>query len=608
MPVSFTSTMLNSLLKLRYLFDREDKIQFAVLFVSIIVMAFLEVLGIASVLPFMKLVAEPEVIADNPWLQWVYEAGNFSSERTFMIAVGFAVLGLFASANAFAAFTIWLLLKCTWSMAHRVSVRLVTTYTRLPYEFFLTHNSADLIKKVVTEVSNLVSAVTAGCRFFAYTLVSIAIYALLLYVQPVVALAAFCLLGGLYGLIYVNRSLRLEQLGRERLSTNLTRYKTIVEVFSGIKTIQSSGVQDVFIRRFEAASECFSSVHLRFEILSLIPRYVIETLAFGGILVALLYTLMTGTGLITVLPTLSVFALAGYKLLPALNKAFTSISTLRHHLPVIDELCGEVEYHDAVGRSVGGSFVSRVGFKECISLDNVTFRYKTGQTSVLAGINVTIPRSSSVAFVGETGSGKTTLVDILVGLLPPREGCVRVDEVPITPDNVHQWRREIGYVPQEVFLVDDTVAANVAFGIEWDNLRRDRIIRVCQLAKIDEFILNKLPEGLATEIGERGVRLSGGQRQRIGLARALYRDPKVLILDEATSALDATTENEVIRNLQQQCPDLTLIIVAHRLSTVRSCERIYFLDGGSIVEEGSYAELFESNERFREMVELMSRQ
>ncbi len=596
--------MFRSLIKLRSLFDRRDAIQLGLLFAAILLMALLEVVGIASILPFMRLVAEPDVINDNEWFKWVYETFNFSSQRALLITVGIAVITVLTISNAFAAFTTWLQDKFAWSIAHSVSMRLVTTYAHLPYEFFLKHNSADLIKKIVSEVNNLVTGVLlAGSEFVAQMIISLVVFALLIMVQPTLACIVFGVLSTVYGLIYVTRASYVERMGRERLAADSVRYKTFVEFLSGIKAVKTEGAQGYFIDRFETASLCVTSIHPKFLFISTAPGYVVETLAFGGIISIVLYLLAGDQNLLGALPMLSLFTLAGYRLLPSLNRAFTAAARLRHTFPVIDGISRDVNQNKLQLNQNHLGTHHCIEFKDQIMLEDVSFTYQNAAAPVLMNIHLTIPKNAKIAFVGPTGGGKTTLVDLIIGLLTAQEGRLLVDGVPITPQNAHHWQRELGYVPQEIFLYDDTVTRNIAFGVEDNDVEMDRIRDVARIAQLDDFIRNELPHGYETELGERGVRLSGGQRQRVGLARALYRRPKVLVLDEATSALDGMTEAAVIRAIQERTPNLTVILVAHRLSTVKWCERIYLLEEGRLVQHGSYAELSASSSTFREMAQ-----
>ncbi|MCZ6705146.1 MAG: ABC transporter ATP-binding protein [Bacteroidetes bacterium] len=599
--------MFSSLIKLRFLLDQRDVVQFGFLFAAILLMALLQVVGIASILPFMRLVAQPEVIDNNEWLKWIYTTFNFPSHQALLLASGIAVLLLLTISNAFAALTNWLQHKLAWSMAHNVSLRLVKTYAGLPYEFFLAFHSADLIRKVISEVNDLITGVLlAGIEFAAQMIVAIVILGLLVLVHPTLALTGFGVFGGVYGLIYLIRHAYITRLGQERIDANDVRYKTFVEMLTGIKAVKTEGAQRYFINRFDSASRQYSRIHPRFHLVSNAPGYFIETMAFGGILLAILYLLAGDQNLLAVLPTLSMFTLGGYRLLPSLNKAFVAAARVRHTYPVIDDIFKDLEKPDQWRARADVVPCDPVTLNHCITLENVSFKYKNSDVPVLRDIDITIPRKAKIAFVGPTGCGKTTLVDIIIGLLVSYEGRLLVDGTPITQHNTMHWQREIGYVPQDVFLYDDTVARNIAFGVQEDEMDVDRIRAAATTAQIDRFIVEELPDGYDTKLGERGVRLSGGQRQRVGLARALYRQPNVLILDEATSALDGITEEAVIRAIRDQAPGLTVIMVAHRLSTVKWCERIYLLEHGRIVEHGSYEELFVSSSKFREMVKLTS--
>lgn len=598
--------MLSELGKLHDLLERRDVLQFGLVFAAILVTALFEVVGIAAILPFMRLVAQPETLHTNEWLDEIYRAGGFSSERSMLIWMGVAVMVLFSLSRLFAAFTVWLTNRSVWSMAHRLSVRLLRRYLQLPYEFFLTHNSAELLKKLVADVNNLVTGVLlAGSTFIAQLVVALAIFALLLVVRPGLALAAFGLFGGAYALLHLLRHRWLTRLGRERIAADNVRFRTFSEALTGIKAIRTEGAGRYFLDRFEGASKRFTDVQPKIQLVSLIPRYLIETLAFGGILTVVLYLLATDGEIVSAIPMLSLFALAAYRMLPALHEAFLAGAQVSQNLPAIDEV-----YGDMAGEAVIGSILerapARMELQDRITLRSVSFQYSAGQIPVVTDIDVEIPRHSRVAFVGSTGAGKSTLVDIIVGLLVPQAGDLSVDGVPITPDNAASWLRLVAYVPQEVFLYDATVTENIAFGLEPEAIDLDRVRQAARIAQLDEFIAEEMASGYETLIGERGVRLSGGQRQRLGLARAIYRQPEVLILDEATSALDGITEEALLSSLRDHFPELTVIMIAHRLSTVKLCEAIHLIDHGRIVDSGSFADLLASNPIFQRMVQRTS--
>ncbi len=599
--------MRETLNRFMLLLDRKNLFQLGGLFVAILGMALFEVIGIASILPFMKLVAEPDLIHSNEWLRWIYTTADFSSPRSMLIWTGGGVLALFTISTLFSAFTTWLIHRRVWSIAHEVSMRLLRNYAQLPYEFFLTHNSSQLLKKVVIDVNSFVSGVLlAGSQFVAYAVLSLVIFMLLLAVRPTLALAAFGLFGGAYILLHLTLHRYLKRLGEERLAAVYGRIRTFSDAMTGVKAIRTEGVAPFFIERFERASRHFSEIHPRYQLATIIPRYTIELLAFGAILATVLYWLTAGYDFTERIPVLTLFALAGYRLLPALTKAFDGAAQLSHHLPVIDEVYSDMREDLSPAPGAGPATSAPLEFERQIELRGIGFRYASAGTDVLSGIDLSIPKGAKVAFIGSTGSGKSTLIDIVVGLLLPVAGTFTVDGTPITAANAASWRRKVAYVPQDQFLYDDTITSNIAFGVATDRIDAQRIRDAARIAQIDTFIAHDLPDGYETVIGERGVRLSGGQRQRIGLARAFYRQPEVLLLDEATSALDGITEEAVMSALRDELPHLTVIMIAHRLSTVKFCQCIYQIDKGQIVATGSYDELLASSRDFRQMIELTS--
>jgi ATP-binding cassette subfamily C protein len=567
-------------------------------------MGFLEVVGIASILPFMQLLAEPNAIEKSSLLKGAYDFFAFESHRSMLIATGVGVIVLITLTNIFSAITIWLQFKYSWQVAHNMATRLLRTYLRKPYSFYLNKNTSELRAYLVSEVGKLTSGVLIPfIEMTSRAVVSFVIFGLLIWVDPKVAFTMAGVLGGAYLLIFFSQRKILKRLGEVRIKTNVARYKTLAELLTGIKTVKVSGTKNFFYGRYEAASEEFCSVQPKVSVMMAIPKYFLEVFAFGGILAVTLYLYTVGGNLQAALPRLSLYAVAGYRLLPALQRAFTAASRLKHNMPVLEKLHPDL-YASLHDNFVEETNIEALPFHRDFILKNVSFHYENMPQLVLNNLNVTIQKGEIVAFVGSTGAGKTTLIDLLVGLLNPTDGQLLVDGKALTTNNHAVWQQQISYVPQEVFLFDDTVARNVAIGetdeqIDWEQLKK-----VTQLADIYSFIQDEMPEKFHTQIGERGVRLSGGQRQRLGLARALYRNPSVLVLDEATSALDSITEKSIIESLKTLPDNMTIVIIAHRLSTVRHADCIYLLENGQIVDQGSYDRLQESSGVFREMVHL----
>ena len=567
-------------------------------------MALLEVVGIASILPFMQLVAEPDAITQNEWLNWVYVGMGFETPREMLISTGVMVLLLLLIANGFAAFTRWLQQKTAWDTAHRISCRLVKFYLHQPYKYFLKHNTSDLLSNAVMEVGELITGVFLPLiELISRLLVTAVIFGLLLWTDYSITLMVILVLGSTYALIYLARRHFLARLGKDRIEANMRRFRTINELLTGQKTFRVYNVQDFFFRRYEQESKAYSNIKPRVFLVSASARYIIEVIAFGGILAITLYLIITVQNLAEILPLLSLFAFAGYRLLPSLQGAFSALTTLRHSYPVVEKLHGNLQKALAID-NLEAPDPAQAFFTQELKISGTTFYYDDTTEPVVSDLRVRITKGKTVAFVGTTGSGKTTVVDMIVGLLWPQDGNISVDNMILSPDNVHKWQRLIGYVPQEVFLFDDTVKRNIAIGTPDDKIDFDLLRKVARIANIDSFITSEMPDGYDSLIGERGVRLSGGQRQRLGLARALYRQPQVLVLDEATSALDSITESAVIEALKAAAEDLTVIIIAHRLSTVRHADCIYVLKDSELIAEGTYDELMNTSETFQEMAKL----
>jgi ATP-binding cassette, subfamily B, bacterial PglK len=597
--------MRGTISKLREILTRREKIQVGALLFAIIVMAFSQALGVASVLPFIALVMDPEIVFENRWLLMTYDYFNFTSLNRFIIFTGVAMFTIIVFSNGVSAFATWLKLRFAWMNNHRLSRRLLEKYLAMPYAFFLNQNSAELSNNVLSEVNHLTSDYLIPLlSIVTRSLVAIFILGMLLWVDVIISIVVLVFLGGAYGIIFFKIKKNLKTRGAERLKANQMRYKTVNEAFGGIKEIKVMNREPFFLKRYSVESFKHARYMSWNAVIGQIPHFVLEAIAFGGIIIFVLVLLISREDARQVIPLTSLFAFAGYRLMPAFQEIFTSYTKMQFNLSVLERIYRDIMVGEEVKMAffkVDQKLPKALPFKSEIKLDKVTFYYPQTEIPVIADINLTIKYNSSVAFVGPTGAGKTTLVDILLGLLVPREGKMLVDKQPVTEDNLKNWQRNLGYVPQSIYLSDDTIIRNIAFGVPDDLIDREAVEKASRVASIHEFIADELPSGYETIVGERGIRLSGGQRQRIGIARALYHDPKVLIFDEATSALDGITEDAVLSAMENASRLKTLIIIAHRLSTVKDCEVVYMIDKGKIVDSGTYDELIVGNNQFKAM-------
>jgi ABC-type bacteriocin/lantibiotic exporter with double-glycine peptidase domain len=569
----------------------------------ITVMALMQVVGVASVTPFLALVANPAAIEENGMLSTMYSVLGLQSYDSFLLFAGFGALLLLLLSNAFSALTEWVLLRFSWRLNHELSKRILERYLRKPYVFFLSQNTSRLGKNLLSEVKQVVKGfIVSGMKLVANGFVGLFILILLVTVNPLLALVAVGTLGGAYGLIFLTVRKRLAAIGTKRSYNDRERFKTASEALSGAKEIKLLGKEGTFLDFYAVPSKRYSRYMANHQVISTLPRYGLETIAFGGMILIVLYLLTTGKGLANVLTLLGLYAFASFRLMPALQHIFRSLTDMRFSAPAVDLIHQDIddrEFRFPPDRTK----VPPLEFKEFFELRNVIFSYP-GSPPVLSKFNLRVEAKTSVALVGATGSGKTTTVDLLLGLLTPEQGALVVDGVPVTADKLPGWQANLGYVPQEIYLADQTVAQNIAFGVPARQLDMAAVERAAKLANIHDFIVTELPKGYETLTGERGARLSGGQRQRLGIARALYHDPSVLVLDEATSALDGATEESIFKAVREIGKTKTVVMIAHRLATVRDCDVIYVLDEGRIVVQGSYDELLEHNAEFRKLAKL----
>jgi ABC-type multidrug transport system fused ATPase/permease subunit len=595
--------MYTSIRKALRLISAGEKLQLYLLFAALVVVAGIDMIGIASIMPFMAVVSDPDVIETNRWLRLTYDFFGFTSVDGFLFFLGMLVFGLLVFGNVVKALTTWATLRFDNRLYATMAHRLLGSYLMRPYEFFLNRNSSEMGKNVLSEVRTVIAGfLTPAMQVLSNGMLAFCILALLMAVNPFIALTIAVVLGAAYGIIYVLARRHLANIGWTQVEANTLKFKAANEVLGGIKDLKILGREHSFLKTFETHAQRHAKANTKSGVISQLPHYALETIAFGGILLIVLFFLGSEKS-DKIVPLLALYAFAGYRLLPAVHIIFASISNMRYNSHALEILardmgyCGTMIDHDLA--LVATRNRQPLPLRRELLLRNVTYRYPGVRVPAIDDVSLTITRNTCVGFVGGTGSGKTTAVDLILGLLYPTSGQLLVDGTEISGEYISRWQRNLGYVPQHIFLSDDTITRNIAFGVPEHEIDMEAVIRASRIAKLQAFIEEELPNGFDTVIGERGVRLSGGQRQRIGIARALYRDPAVLIMDEATSALDGVTEAAVMKALHTLSREKTVIMIAHRLSTVKDCDVIYLIEHGRIVSEGTYDGLMGSSPWFK---------
>ncbi len=596
--------------KLLNLFSQKERKQLVIMTFLILIMAMLEVVGVGAIGPFMTVAADPSVIQSNDLLSRVYTALGIEDVRYFIAAMGIVFFVIIFSTNAFTTVVMFFLHRWTNMRSYTLGRRLMSQYLYQPYSYFLDHNTSELSKNILAEVQQVLSqAIRPGMELLARGMVAAAILVFLFVSAPLVALVVVVVLGGTYFLVFGLVRSKLTRIGKLIRLYNKERFKYSGEAFGAIKDVKILGKELMFEEQFAWSSKRFARQQANRQIITTLPRYIIEAIALGLVILLVVALTVSGGKMSEIIPLVSIYAYAGFRLMPALRILFKNAGTIRTSGPIIQALyddihnnADEVEDSRIAAERLRES-AERLPFNKEISLTDINFSYPSSPAPVLRDINISIKKNSTIAFIGSTGCGKTTLVDIILGLLKA-QGNIAVDGVAVSEKNIRNWQLNFGYVPQQIFLADDTVTRNIAFGVKSEDIDFEAVKQAAKIAHLDNFIVNDMPDRYDTLVGERGVRLSGGQRQRIGIARALYHDPSVLVLDEATSALDNTTEAAVMDAINELMGEKTIIMIAHRLTTVENADVIYMLNKGSITASGSFEKLMKNSDEFRNMAKV----
>ncbi|MGC1322434.1 MAG: ABC transporter ATP-binding protein [Candidatus Udaeobacter sp.] len=576
----FVHNVSNLLRRVLFLARPYGRAKLAWVFSLALVQAVFQVIGATSIFPFLAIAADPDRIRRSHFgtlfLSLFPPMGNL---QLLIITGVIAIAGVLFS-NAINLLSEYARTRYAQNFAHWLRVRLLRRMASQPYTYFLQRNSGDLLKKILNDVMNYTTGVLLPLLdTVARAVTAVLLLATLFLVQPVIALSAAIGLGGFYVITFRLLARKRREVDENLRTHTIGYYREAHQMLGGIKPVKVHRAEEHFLARFGGHSAIIAKMSARMTIFGT-ARYLVEPLAFAGLVVAVLLLAAKGRDFSDILPNLGVMALAGYRLLPSVQLLYsqlTQVSSMRHAVDEVYDEFVEAETDGSVSPTIRSDVLARARpfhWNDSITLREISFGYPGASRPVLESLSLTIPKNTSLGVIGPTGSGKSTFVDLLLGLYQPAAGEILIDDEPLTPALVPAWQASIGYVPQDIFLIDDTIARNIAFGLPEEEIDPEQLRQACATAQILDFIETELPVGFDTIVGERGIRLSGGQRQRIGLARALYHRPSLLIMDEATSALDVATEARLLKALRSLTGKLTMVVSAHRLSTIAGCDKV----------------------------------
>jgi ABC-type multidrug transport system fused ATPase/permease subunit len=589
--------------KILSLFSPSEKKKLFFLLILILCMALIDMMGVASILPFIAVLANTQLIETNEVLKYLYQLSSIfgvTNSNQFIYVLGIAVFLFLIISLTFRALTNYAVIRFTLMREYTFGKRLTEYYLHQPYAWFLSRNSADLSKVILSGVNELVyETILPTLNLIAHSCVTMVLIIVLIIIDFKIALIISSVLTLSYGFIFYFTKNILYQIGSERLKANKKRFIALSESFGAIKEIKVGGLEKFYANRFSTPAELYANYQALSSVIAQLPKYFIEGVAFGGIVLLVLILIRGGNLFINIIPFIALYAFAGYRILPAIQQIYVALTQLRVSRSRLDSIHNDLMTLNFFEESRTKIKVMRL--TRSIVLTNVHFDYPNSKQAAVKNINLSIPAFKKIGFIGATGSGKTTTVDLILGLLDPNKGTISIDGNVITNNNKNSWQKNIGYVPQQIYLIDDTVTANIAFGLNPQKIDSAAVENAAKIANLHDFVTKELPNNYNTILGERGIRFSGGQRQLLGIARALYHKPQVLILDEATSALDNLTEQRIMKAVNNLGKKVTIILIAHRLTTVKNCDIIFLLDKGELKGQGTYEELSRSSKLFEKM-------
>lgn len=594
--------MIESAKKFFSLFSTRDKTRGLVLFFLMLIGALLEVVGISAIPAFVAVVADPDTIMKYDFVASKLHNFGITTSDQLLIWGAVALIAIYLIKNIYLALLFYFKAKFVNNRQVSISTRLFKAYMEAPYTFHLQRNTAELLRNISTEVKLTIEVLLNSLQLIMQTLMITAIFILLIVVEPVISIVTLGLLGFASVLFLQMVKKKIKKYGLEQQGHRRNMIQAINQGLGGLKDARILSREPYFLRKFSYSATRSAIADRYTSVANQLPKPFIETVAVIGMLLIAMLLVLQGRAVQTVIPVLTLFAVSVVRLMPAFRDIVANYTKIRFNIFAVDPVYDDLNELKNIRSEIhmnGDGVIKPLSFKNSIKIENLHYKYPNSEAQALKGINLEIPKGNAIAFVGASGAGKTTIVDCLLGLLPPTKGVIKVDGQDIRT-KLSYWQANIGYIPQFIYLSDDTIKNNIAFGLEENEIDEEKLNNAAKAAQLDRLIRN-LPDGFNSIIGERGIMLSGGQRQRIGIARALYHNPEVLVMDEATSALDNVTEKHIIQALEKLRGDRTMIMIAHRLSTVRNCDQLYFMKDGKIEASGTHDELLERSSDFKLM-------
>ena len=572
--------------ELNYLLDKKMKLRTLFVFIVISLGSMMDMLGVAVVLPIIELAMSEKDVHENKWASMIMDLTGVDNKTDVLIILIISTIALYIFKSFYLVWMNAQSYKFSMDLRRTMSVRLMRDYFKQPYAFFLKKNTSEILRSVRSDTGELYSVVINCLMVLSNGITVIGLGAIMFLTNFWMTVMLMVIMGICAAIIFLVINRRFRHYGDENHRLSAVLIQELKQSFEGVKEIRILGTEKYFVRSYEDNFKEQAKYLTKFSVYNTIPKNLVEAAAVSGILLFLGASIMFNENNTDLIAQLSTFCVAAFKILPGVNAISQYVNTIIFGKAAVDLVYNdikeieELEKKNAKLREEAGKNGSEVVFEDSIKAEGVSFRYEEATTDVFSGVNLEIKKGHSTAFIGPSGGGKTTMVDILLGLLDPTEGKVTVDGRNIK-DTKSYWYKHLGYIPQNIYLTDDTIRKNVEFGIDEKEIDDKKVWQALEEAQLDDFVKG-LPDGLDTKVGERGSRISGGQRQRIGIARALYRNPEVLVFDEATSALDTETEKEVMKAVDSLHGSKTIIMIAHRLSTIENCDEVYRIEGGKV--------------------------